>query len=101
PAGPIDCLLLVVVGQNAKNDGYIRLNIQIFNALGHALANEVEMFGLSLNDASNGNYGIKIMPAHLQFFTSVDQFKTTGNIATEKLIFLQAVFQQHLPGADK
>lgn len=58
-AGPDQGLLVVQDGQDAKDDGCTRLELDIHQALGHSFANVLKVHGGPLDKASDSDDGVK------------------------------------------
>lgn len=59
-ARPVECLLLVVHRQDAECYRHIPLYLQLGDTLCHALADEIEMAGFTLNDAAQSDHRIHV-----------------------------------------
>ena len=56
--GAVFRLLHVVAGEHAEDDGHLLLKVELHDALGGGLRDELEMSGLSLDDASDADDAI-------------------------------------------
>ena len=59
-ARPVECLLLVVHRQDTECYRHIPLYLQLGDTLCHALADEIEMAGFTLNDAAQSDHRIHV-----------------------------------------
>ena len=59
-ARTVERLLQVVGREHAEGDGHVPLQLQLHHALRHALADEIEMARISLNDASEYDHGVHV-----------------------------------------
>ena len=72
-AGAVEGLLLVVRGQHAESDGHVPAELHLLYAHGDALAYEVEVAGVALDDAAEHDDGIdvgvfgEVLGAHGEF----------------------------------
>ena len=59
-AAAVQRLLHVVHGQHAERDRHVPLDLQLRDALRHALTDEVEVPRIALNDASERDHGVHV-----------------------------------------
>ncbi len=81
-AAAIDGLLLVVVGQKTEDDRNVGLHIEVFDALGHAFADEFEMHRLAFDHAADRNHHVDILGLD-HFLGAVDELKAARNVPAD------------------